>query len=72
MLAREISGSRLRIGSSNNTKESTDDVVHRLSGLGLSVKKEEVMTSLGACGQLVDDRKLRYVYVLTIRGSALT
>ncbi|KAI9632486.1 HAD-like domain-containing protein [Dioszegia hungarica] len=50
---------------SNNTKESTKDAVQRLADMGISAETEEVMTSLGACRQLVDDQKLRPYLLLS-------
>lgn len=47
--------------SSNNTKESTNALLEKLRGMGFTAHRHEIMTSLGACRQLVEDRGLRSV-----------
>lgn len=49
------------MSSSNNTRDSSERLLEKLSGMGFTVKRDEVMTSLGACRQLVDDRGLKWV-----------
>ncbi|WWC87800.1 TIGR01458 family HAD hydrolase [Kwoniella dendrophila CBS 6074] len=49
---------------SNSTKESSNHLLYKLGELGFKAEKEELMTSLSACKQLVEKRELKYPYLL--------
>ncbi len=44
---------------SNSTKESTRHLLKGLGDMGFDVKEKELLTSLGACRALVEQRKLK-------------
>ncbi|WVQ94644.1 hypothetical protein IAU59_001724 [Kwoniella sp. CBS 9459] len=44
---------------SNSTKESSASLLAKLKDMGFKAEKEELMTSLGACRQLVEEKGLR-------------
>ncbi|ODO04672.1 TIGR01458 family HAD hydrolase [Cryptococcus amylolentus CBS 6273] len=41
---------------SNSTKESSSSLLGKLKGMGFEARKEELLTSLGACKMLVEER----------------
>ena len=53
--------------SSNNTKESTANLLDKLTGFGFEAQKKELLTSLGACWQLVEQRGLRSLIIQIYR-----
>lgn len=45
--------------SSNTTKESSSSLLRKLRGMGFKLEDRELITSLSACRQLVEDRRLK-------------
>nr|XP_019050290.1 HAD hydrolase [Kwoniella bestiolae CBS 10118]OCF29220.1 HAD hydrolase [Kwoniella bestiolae CBS 10118] len=50
--------------SSNSTKESSSQLLSKLGEMGFKAEKEELMTSLSACKQLVEEKGFRRPFLI--------